>query len=764
MKKIAIFAAAMLTASSAIPCIPDASVEMDVKNIPHSTYYYPLEVEQRTVRSINDRGLDFDFNSDGKFDHLDCYLLGRYNDYPGAEDFLPDDIREKISANADLDENGCIDAYEKGNIFCHFLLYCDIDTSLFAASTYEKYEQELGLTRKRCYNSRNIVVDLNDRAVYLGVNYLFMQKMIDDGKIDPDVNNDGKFDLADVLDYTIATTGEPWIRLQDPDTGLWSMECSVDKKIELDDEIKERADALTVVQSDYEYSQVHDVSGLLDCLFLTEPVLPEYTDNTYYEKFREGAQYYYIGDLVKNYLEYIENTSITMPSLEEVEQQEREKEEIRKQYFDDIASGKIPAPDLNFDNVIDGRDEYITELFHGDRLFGRTSEESSLSKEEYDNLDQNCDFDHNGISGDDNDIQLIWDYIFNHVRERTNAMATDSTGEFYREYANYLFDKEMNPDAEPNIFNQFRPDGNPYENFVFPTAEELYEDLAYGVALKMYLEPDIDGNGTVDELDKKYAESYATFLETGEMGETEIPEDVLERIKTECDYTHDGNPGLLYDMQVAILYIDRNVLKNSDTGSDEKTEPATDEPKEYLAGDTNCDGEVDMADAVLIMQALANPNRYGIDGTAKHHLTEQGRINGDMDGDGLTVGDALDIQEKLLKIKASDAPKEYPVEAQYLRVYRTVSGNPEPEIRMINDEWFRDHKLMLISVEEGSGSIRHNVTELTSDHAIINKTVPSVMTCDMAAWDILVELDRDAYISDNFRVEFTQTEIIDDLF
>ena len=67
-----------------------------------------------------------------------------------------------------------------------------------------------------------------------------------------------------------------------------------------------------------------------------------------------------------------------------------------------------------------------------------------------------------------------------------------------------------------------------------------------------------------------------------------------------------------------------------------------------VKGDTNCDGQVDMADAVLIMQALANPNKYGIDGTAAVHLTERGKLNGDMDGDGLTVGDAQAIQEILL--------------------------------------------------------------------------------------------------------------------
>ena len=72
------------------------------------------------------------------------------------------------------------------------------------------------------------------------------------------------------------------------------------------------------------------------------------------------------------------------------------------------------------------------------------------------------------------------------------------------------------------------------------------------------------------------------------------------------------------------------------------------ENTESVKGDANCDGQLDMADAVLIMQALANPNKYGLDGTAEVHLTEQGKANADMDGDGLTVGDAQAIQKILL--------------------------------------------------------------------------------------------------------------------
>jgi hypothetical protein len=69
-----------------------------------------------------------------------------------------------------------------------------------------------------------------------------------------------------------------------------------------------------------------------------------------------------------------------------------------------------------------------------------------------------------------------------------------------------------------------------------------------------------------------------------------------------------------------------------------------------LAGDTNCDGIVDLSDAILIMQALANPNRYGLGGSDEKHLTEQGKLNGDVDRStiGLTSNDAVLIQNYLL--------------------------------------------------------------------------------------------------------------------
>ncbi|MBD5159644.1 MAG: hypothetical protein HDT23_05305 [Ruminococcus sp.] len=62
-------------------------------------------------------------------------------------------------------------------------------------------------------------------------------------------------------------------------------------------------------------------------------------------------------------------------------------------------------------------------------------------------------------------------------------------------------------------------------------------------------------------------------------------------------------------------------------------------PAPTLLGDANEDGEVSLADAVLIMQSISNPDVF--------QLTPQGMANADIygDGDGITVIDALRIQE-----------------------------------------------------------------------------------------------------------------------
>ena len=91
-------------------------------------------------------------------------------------------------------------------------------------------------------------------------------------------------------------------------------------------------------------------------------------------------------------------------------------------------------------------------------------------------------------------------------------------------------------------------------------------------------------------------------------------------------------------------------------------------------GDANLSDSVDLSDAILIMQALANPNKYGVDGTDPMHITRQGYSNGDVDKDvvGLTANDALFIQRYLIGLETLP-PKEYEQPAQTTTVTETTT-------------------------------------------------------------------------------------------
>ena len=80
------------------------------------------------------------------------------------------------------------------------------------------------------------------------------------------------------------------------------------------------------------------------------------------------------------------------------------------------------------------------------------------------------------------------------------------------------------------------------------------------------------------------------------------------------------------------------------------TTPPT--PSPLLYGDADCDKQVKMNDAVLIMQVLANGDRYNENGSDPNHITEEGMINADCydPGSKLTPFDALAVQKYLLHL------------------------------------------------------------------------------------------------------------------
>lgn len=69
-----------------------------------------------------------------------------------------------------------------------------------------------------------------------------------------------------------------------------------------------------------------------------------------------------------------------------------------------------------------------------------------------------------------------------------------------------------------------------------------------------------------------------------------------------------------------------------------------------------------------------------------------------------------------------------------------------------DDSFFESKYLIFVLLEEGSGSVRHEVTQVqqTSDKQIsvlIDTVTPEVGTCDMAEWHIILELSRSAEVA-----------------
>lgn len=90
----------------------------------------------------------------------------------------------------------------------------------------------------------------------------------------------------------------------------------------------------------------------------------------------------------------------------------------------------------------------------------------------------------------------------------------------------------------------------------------------------------------------------------------------------------------------------------SKTTSKSTVSSTTTNNKNVKYGDSNCDGNIDVSDAVLIMQSICNPSKYGVNGSDSHKITSQGQLNADCcnPGDGVTNLDALAIQKYKLEL------------------------------------------------------------------------------------------------------------------
>ena len=120
---------------------------------------------------------------------------------------------------------------------------------------------------------------------------------------------------------------------------------------------------------------------------------------------------------------------------------------------------------------------------------------------------------------------------------------------------------------------------------------------------------------------------------------------------------------------------------------------------------------------------------------------------------------------KVTVIKSADELEEYYNANKDLyfldhvdKVYSDTTKGFIDACEKYDDEYFEENILLLVLLEEGSGSIRHEIKSLKAYRGNVEidiaVTCPEVCTEDMAEWHIIIELDRDCGIdyNDNIKV------------
>lgn len=157
-------------------------------------------------------------------------------------------------------------------------------------------------------------------------------------------------------------------------------------------------------------------------------------------------------------------------------------------------------------------------------------------------------------------------------------------------------------------------------------------------------------------------------------------------------------------------------------------------------GDYNEDGVINNLDAAAILKYDAGilytvPNARYVRYIPEEHMCE----------------DPYAFPQTVFVIRSTEELRAYLGGQDELYDYGYELLAPEPTVpfyayEVYNDEYFEDNILVLILVEEGSGSIRRRVTDVTKQNGSLEIGVDVLTTGwgtdDMAYWTLFIELDK----------------------
>lgn len=670
MKKHAAALAALIAASGTTNAIPAQA----------QTQVYKVEASPTasSVKNfIDGYDPDLDLNSDGKFDLFDIYAMFRC-DWTPIEN-VPDHIREKYEAltrkkkddNGEIVNIGGFDFYQAPfhlnwhDLVEYYFTYCSIKPEYFDPNYYidncpdtytnrvplDIVKQDIGniqiwddekFATTSCYVKNGdgsfrpfSEEDIHDAFYYneetgryesdslfffnnvefpeiyqfiseckdLAMPELYQTNallldIMNRGYADTDIDSDGVYDFDDIvlLAYYANTYENDESESADPlyyafsshQTGSYPAELKGSSDAPITEEEWNKADDFFDIARYYYESDRNTIRFLAEDYLLKNEVDTKYFDPVYYEK-QNFAHY-----------EYDDNFLYTVDPYNEI-------------LFDQLGlfeSFALMYGPGSEENVYPTENEEEAETLYEDAF-------NAAFPVYYKNVKAGVipgpDIDLDGTIG-------ISDYVILDTigLYYVGIDEMDSFAPFIRRHPEVRADINLSQEAIDNYKNNFDFNNN-------------------GISCD-YLESDCMRMYIFNELVKRYSDEEALYDAINDYSD-EHPELTYSRISYEKMEEFIKNNGVGFTKSARYTAVDDS--------SDNQVYSAP-EAGDGIKGDSNVDGKVSTSDVLLIMQSLANPSKYGLDGSDENHITPKGHLLADVDGNGVTNNDALTIQEYLL--------------------------------------------------------------------------------------------------------------------
>ena len=558
------------------------SVNAAIGEIPKTRLQYD---EVSLFAAMDDGEVQTDINCDGKFDLRDCYdFLGVYLEYDYS-----DEIRENVQAIGDYDGDGYVGYYDAEKLLRYYLVNNPITNEYFTAEFYKPWEK---------------TKTINGGPIY--------------GPAHPEAVEELNSEDFDKSAYTPEEL-EELLRLADEQTiiGYESVENHLSETF-----VSEMINCSRGLSAQYPLFVKNVNDGIFDLDIDSDGVVTYEDINifTYYRNDQKAKH-----DRIERNHQWIESL--------------------------------LP---------IDLDPEGLLELREPDF-------ETSITDDQWEKCVELENWYYNLYRFEDLDQYAIW----------------------------YLFERDGMPDEkymDNDYYESILPGSgavwfgaivNKLYNELFPVSEKMRLDQAElskyinpycdNVVAGNIVPPDANGDGVLNFRDILISDMYLRDCKNDVSRENSIiPESVWDFFETQLDLNENGVCGDICDVSIyqtsIYAYCDfiegaertpeydhegyvrffneySDELRAAKLGSAQAAPAAVESNLSELrtnaaikrSGDSNCDGTVDLADAIFIMQSMANPDKY--------KLSELGKFNADVceTGGGITAGDALAIQEGLLR-------------------------------------------------------------------------------------------------------------------